>query len=82
MAENEQVHETPAVAPLLLDTKRAAQMIGVSRSLFLSMHDSGRIPLPTRLGRRVLWRVAELEAWVEAGCPPRIRWEAMRKIRP
>lgn len=32
--------------------------------------------MPVKLGRRLLWRVADLKAWVAAGMPPRSRWQA------
>lgn len=38
--------------------------------------DSLCVPRPVPLGRRTIWRVAELEEWVNAGCPARERWEA------
>ena len=39
------------------------------------------IPKPVRLGRRVVWRVEELKAWVDAGCPPLHKWDQLRKAR-
>jgi predicted DNA-binding transcriptional regulator AlpA len=59
---------------LLLDARRAATLCGVSRGHWLSLTAQGLTPDPVRLGRRVLWRRAELESWVQAGCPPRCRW--------
>ena len=64
-----------AVEPLLLDARAAAALCGVGRTLWLTMHQDGRIPMPLRLGRRTLWRRSELERWIEAGCPPRLRWQ-------
>ena len=31
--------------------------------------DGGRMPRPVRLGGLVRWRRAELQAWIDAGCP-------------
>jgi predicted DNA-binding transcriptional regulator AlpA len=73
---------TPAERPLLLDARAAARLCGVSRSHFLAMHSAGKVPLPVRLGRRTLWRGAELAAWIEAGCPARDRWTSMKGGRP
>ena len=70
--------------PLLLSAGQAAALCGVSRRTWWALHAAGRTPLPVRLGRRTLWRVAGpggLEAWVAAGCPPRDRWEAARGSR-
>src|SRR5262249_2571520 len=39
---------------------------------------ANRIPSPVKIGGRPLWRVQELREWVEAACPDRRTWEAMR----
>lgn len=68
------------LAPLLVDSAGAARLLGgISRSHFAGLHAGGRLPLPIRLGRRVMWSVGELERWVQVGCPSRERWEAMRE---
>lgn len=65
---------------LLISAENSAQLLGIGRTLFYSMHSSGRLgPLPVKLGRRALWNRKELEDWVEAGCPPRSRWEDYKK---
>lgn len=73
--------EAKGVEVALLDARKAAAMCSVSRSLWLAMHNSGRIPLPVRLGRRVLWRKEELLAWIRAGCPSRQIWHAGSRPR-
>jgi predicted DNA-binding transcriptional regulator AlpA len=70
-----------APAPLLVDARDAAALCGVSRAHWLALNSSGRVPMPVRLGRRVLWRTAELSAWIEAGCPARDRWQAIKGAR-
>jgi len=66
---------TQAVAvpdPLLLvPAGRAAQMCGKSVRTWRAWHAGGLIPSPVRVGRSLLWRVRDLEAWSAAGCPPR-----------
>jgi hypothetical protein len=37
----------------------------------------GVIPRPVRVGGSKRWRRAEIEAWVEAGCPSREEWDRM-----
>jgi predicted DNA-binding transcriptional regulator AlpA len=39
---------------------------------------AGRLPRAVRIGRRKLWRRAEIDAWLLAGCPPRSEWEAIQ----
>jgi len=72
--------EATQTEKLLLDAKEAARLCGVSRSLWFRLHSSGRCPLPVRLGRRTLWRRAELVRWVESGCPERLKWENLKRF--
>ena len=61
--------------PLLLSAEDSAKLLGIGRALFYSMHSSGRLgPLSIHFGRRALWDRKELQAWVDADCPPRDRW--------
>jgi len=78
---NETTSAAP-VAPLLVDASTAASLCGVSRAGWWALHSSGRCPLPVRLGRRTLWRAAELSDWTAAGCPARDRWHSMKGGRP
>jgi predicted DNA-binding transcriptional regulator AlpA len=74
--------QTPApAAALLVDAREAARLLGIARSSFWSLHAAGRVPAPVKLGRRTLWRVIELSAWTQAGCPPRDRWAASQGQR-
>ena len=62
---------------LLLGRKDLARILNVSERTIGSLRARGRLPAPTRLGRRTLWKRSEIERWVAAGCPPRDQWEAM-----
>ena len=65
---------------MLLSADESANLLGVGRTLFYSMHSSGRLgPQPIKLGRRTLWHREELEAWTRAKCPPRQQWQKMSK---
>lgn len=66
------------VEPQALPATDAARLLNVSLSHFYQLHKTGRLPLPVRLGRAVRWRVAELTAWLDAGCPARDRWQLIR----
>lgn len=64
------VHVAPApIQPAMLGAPAAAKYCGIGRSLFLVLVGEGRAPEPIKLGRRSLWRVADLRNWVDAGCP-------------
>jgi predicted DNA-binding transcriptional regulator AlpA len=67
-----------ACLPLLLDATEAAEFVGVSRSSFYRLDLSGVVPSPIRLSKFRRWSRPELRRWVEAGCPPRSRWETAR----
>ena len=65
---------------LLISAENSAQLLGIGRTLFYSMHSSGRLgPLPVKLGRRTLWNRKELEDWIEANCPPRHQWQEIKE---
>jgi excisionase family DNA binding protein len=67
-----------ANAPLLVDFKTAARLIGVGVSTFYAMDRSGELgPQGIRLRRRRLWRRDELVEWVRAACPRREIWIVM-----
>lgn len=56
----------------------AARLCGVGRRLWYDMKNAGRIPLPIRLGRRVLWDTHEMERWMDAGCLPLNQWQRVK----
>lgn len=64
---------------LLLNDSSAAKILGIGRTLFRGLNSQGRIPKPIKLGRRKLWSRQELADWIAAGCPPRDKWERMKK---
>jgi len=67
---------------LLLSASDAAQLLGIGRSHFYALHSCGRLgPQPVMLGRRTLWRKAELESWVAANCPVRQKWQVIRELQ-
>lgn len=65
----------PVKDKLLLSAAEAANLCGIGRSLFYSLHSSGELgPEPIRLSSRVLWRRSDLEAWIKGGCKSRSEW--------
>lgn len=60
---------------LLLRAHQAAALCGKSVRTWRTWHASGLIPRPVRIGRSILWRAEELQAWIAAGCPGRAHWE-------
>jgi predicted DNA-binding transcriptional regulator AlpA len=64
---------------LLLRAPDAAALCSTSIRTWRTWDTAGKIPQPVRIGRKVFWRPDELNAWVAAGCPDRVTWEAIRK---
>jgi excisionase family DNA binding protein len=60
------------IEPLLLDVRTVARLLNVSVRTIHRLKATGEMPAPVRLGGRVLWRRAELLAWLEVGCPSRL----------
>lgn len=69
----------PSIEPLAVDARGAAALFGLGRTCWFKLASSGRVPRPRRLGRRVLYDIAELRAWWAAGAPARDAWDAMRE---
>jgi len=67
--------QTATTEKLLVDVTEAARMLGIGRTLLYEMLVDGRLgPKPVTFGKRKLFRVAELRAWVSADCPSRQKW--------
>jgi len=56
---------------LLVSAEEAAELCGVSERFWASLDAAGKVPMPRKLGRRILWSLAEIEKWVADGCPSR-----------
>lgn len=67
--------------PLLVTAKQAARMCGKSVRTWRAWQSGGMIPPPVRVGRSFLWRVRDLEAWADAGCPQRDIFDSMSERR-
>ena len=66
--------EATAVAPLdplLVGSDGAARLAGLSRSMWLKLARQERCPAPLVIGAKKLWRVSDIQDWVDAGCPAR-----------
>ena len=54
--------------PILLSERRAAVVVGLSPRKLFDLRNTNAIP-HLKVDRRVLYPVAGLNAWIEAGCP-------------
>jgi predicted DNA-binding transcriptional regulator AlpA len=68
--------------PLLIDAKALARLLAVSEATLARMKSAAKLPRPVELSRGChRYRLAEIRAWVEAGCPARREWEARQVAR-
>lgn len=59
----------------LLDVNEVAALLNCSARHVYRMSDTGRMPLPLKLGALVRWRRLEIGGWIAAGCPAICRAE-------
>ena len=64
---------------ILLRAECAAALCSTSARTWRTWDTSGKIPRAIYMGRSTYWRTDELRAWVAAGCPDRVTWEAIRE---
>jgi predicted DNA-binding transcriptional regulator AlpA len=70
------------IEPQLLTVEQTCQFLNISRALLysrLSCECFGIIPI--RIGRKVLFSRKELQAYIDAGMPPRSKWQAMKQAK-
>ena len=65
--------------PFLLRAAQAAARCNMSLRSWRARDATGSIPRAIRIGRSTFWRPEELKAWVAAGCPDRVTWEALQE---
>ncbi len=73
----DQVQRGPSL-PLVVDARRLAQLLCVGIRTVRCWDSSGKLPAPLRIGGRVVWRVDEIQAWLESGAPDREKWSVRR----
>lgn len=62
---------------ILIDANEAARMCSMHRASWYKAVSCGKVPAGIRIGGMVRWRRDELLAWIDARCPPRVKWEAL-----
>jgi predicted DNA-binding transcriptional regulator AlpA len=69
----------PAPGPQkLLSIKDLAQLLRRSVASLYRDDAAGRLPAAVWIGGSKRWRSAEIDAWIQAGLPPRREWEDRR----
>ena len=74
----EQIARMAGPEPLAMSLTDTAITTGFTVPGFHNMLKQGKIgPKPARIGRCLRFEVAEVRAWLRAGCPARNRWQHM-----
>ena len=64
--------------PLVADARGIAKLLCSGIRTVRTWDAAGKIPSPIRIGGRVVWRLDEIRAWLDAGAPDRATWTAIR----
>ena len=67
--------------PLAVDARALAPLLTCGVRTIRTWDAAGKLPEPLRISGKVLWRLDEIKAWLEAGAPNRERWAAIRAAR-
>lgn len=82
MSTKTQSPEPLRIEPALLTIPQVCQYLNIKRATFYKINSTGAFGLlPIKLGtcRKVLYSRAELEAFINAGCPHRKQWQIQKK---
>lgn len=60
---------TDDLTPLLIDRRTLAVKLSISTRSLDRLKSNGTLPRSLKLGAKVLWRLSDVEGWIEAGCP-------------
>ncbi len=59
------------IAPIAVDSKTCAAMLGIGTTLLDQLRSSGKIFQPTKISSKIVWPVVLLRLWVLNDCPAR-----------
>ena len=62
----------------LLTVPQVAKLLGWAEGTVRQRDREGLLPMPHRFGGTIQWNKAELEKWLEQGCPTRQKWEQIK----
>ena len=64
---------------LAIDAEELAAALGVSERSVWTMNSAGELPEPFKAGKRTLWDVSDLRAWMRSNRPDREEWERIKR---
>jgi predicted DNA-binding transcriptional regulator AlpA len=62
----------------LVDFKAVAKMLSLSPRTVWRYRSAGRLPKPVTISGSVRWRLADIDRWIEWGCPSQREFEARK----
>lgn len=65
----------------LITVKALAKILSVSERTIHRFNSSGKIPAPLHIGGSLRFRVCEIDVWIDADCPDRQAWEAIKNSK-
>jgi len=65
----------------VVDARLLSKLLCASIRTVRTWDAAGKLPAPIRIGGRVVWRLDEIRAWLNAGAPDRETWTAMLSVR-
>lgn len=63
----------------LLTVPQVAGILNCGESVVRQRDKKGLLPLSVRIEGTILWNRYELSKWIDAGCPPRQKWEQIKQ---
>ncbi|MEZ6069504.1 MAG: helix-turn-helix domain-containing protein [Pirellulales bacterium] len=54
---------------MLITARELATMLAIGERTLWRLLASGKLVAPVKIGGATRWRVEDVEAWIEAGCP-------------
>lgn len=58
------------IQPLLVSIKEVARLLDISPRSIRRRLSGGEMIEPIRIGGNIRWRLDEVKAWIDEGCPP------------
>jgi len=69
MAHRDAGSQATGSSTILITADQLAAWLQISKRSLYRLRSDGTLPAPLRLRHAVRWRVADIEAWLTAGCP-------------
>ncbi|WP_432212216.1 helix-turn-helix transcriptional regulator [Anaerobaca lacustris] len=65
----------------LINVNELADILGISMRHLWRMKAAGELPEPVHLRNSVRWLLADIERWLEMGCPSKTQFEVQKRTR-